>query len=78
MAAGLGRRAPPCPDRAKPVPPARPAPLAWPAPSARPRPASPASWAPPARPRLTHHTGRGPPGAILILTPATGPGRGSG
>jgi hypothetical protein len=89
VAAGPGRRVPPCPDRAKPVPPAHPAPSAHPARSAQARPVPPACPVPPARrhpawpaplgrPPLTHHTGRGLSGAILILTLAAGPRRGCG
>jgi hypothetical protein len=77
VAAGPGRRVPPCPDRAKPVPPAHPArsALARPVPPPRRHPAWPA---PLGRPPLTHHTGRGLSGAILILTLAAGPRRGCG
>ena len=73
MAAGPGRRVPPCPDRAKPVP---PTPLACPVPSALARPASPVPWVPLARPPLAHHAGRSLAGTILAL--AADPRRGCG
>ena len=83
MAAGPGRRVPPCPDRAKPVPPAPSARSALARPVPPPRRVPPAcrrpAWpAPLGRPPLTHHAGRGLPGAILILTLAAGPRRGCG